>query len=274
MIEYESKFFNAKDVLECGQIFRFRPFEKGYFVCAEDKACYVYTEEGRTVIESDDEEYFNNFFDLLTDYSVIYDFAEKSGYPVVVKAAKLGKGVRILRQNKEEMLFSFIVSQNNHIPRIKGCIERMSRDLGEKKSFKGETFYSFPKAESIYKAGEKYFAENAFGYRAGYMSACAESVLNGFDLEKLSSLPTKELKKQLLTLHGVGPKVADCISLFGYHRTDSFPVDTWIEKLYREDFGGTLKDRNKITDFFLDTFGENSGYVQQYIFYYKRSLEQ
>ena len=87
-------------------------------------------------------------------------------------------------------------------------------------------------------------------------------------------LSTAELRKKLIALKGVGPKVADCVALFGYHRTDSFPVDTWIEKLYKEDFGGTLTDRKKIADFFLSIFGEDSGYVQQYVFYYKRSLEK
>ena len=83
-------------------------------------------------------------------------------------------------------------------------------------------------------------------------------------------LPTPQLKRELTTYTGVGPKVADCISLFGFGRRESFPVDTWIEKIYREDFGGTLKDRNKINAYFCGLFGENAGYMQQYLFYAKR----
>ena len=86
----------------------------------------------------------------------------------------------------------------------------------------------------------------------------------------LYPLPTPQLKKQLTTYTGIGPKVADCISLFGFGRRESFPVDTWIEKLYREDFGGTLKDRNKINAYFCNLFGEDAGYMQQYLFYAKR----
>ena len=84
----------------------------------------------------------------------------------------------------------------------------------------------------------------------------------------------KELKQKLLSIFGVGPKVADCVALFGFHRSDSFPVDTWIEKVYREDFKGKLKDRNKISEYFVEKFKENSGYYQQYLFYYKRMIEK
>ena len=88
----------------------------------------------------------------------------------------------------------------------------------------------------------------------------------------MAVLSTTELKSSLMSFKGVGPKVADCVSLFAYHKTDAFPVDTWIEKLYREDFNGAEKNRNKINEFFVNSFGEDSGYIQQYVFYYKRSI--
>ena len=116
----EDEFLNIKDTLECGQIFRFRPFGKGYLVFSTDKACYSYGENGRTFIEcpDEDEEYFRRFFDLDRDYSQVYDRAEKSGYEIVRSAATAGRGIRILNQDKNETLFSFLVSQNNRIPRI------------------------------------------------------------------------------------------------------------------------------------------------------------
>ena len=181
--------------------------------------------------------------------------------------------MRILRQNSEEMIFSFIISQNNMIPRIKAIIERTAQTLGEKKSFMGEEYFSFPKAEVLAKQSADFYYKSGYGYRADYMPSAAKSVLTDeFNISE-QGLTTAELRKRLMKIKGIGPKVADCIALFGYHRADSFPVDTWIEKLYREDFKGTLKDRKKITDFFLNEFGEYSGYIQQYIFYYKRTLE-
>ena len=269
----DSEYFNIKDTLECGQIFRFSPYRRGYLVFSCDKACYAYEDDGRVVIETEDKAYFENFFDLKADYSKIVSSALKSEYEVVKTASKAGKGIRILRQNAEETLYSFIISQNNNIPRIKNTIEKTCRLIGERRSFLGEEYYTFPKTSDFLKKDESFYKELGYGYRAGYMTAVAKALSSGFDLENLASLDTAKLKSELIALKGVGPKVADCVTLFGYHRTDSFPVDTWIEKLYREDFCGKEKDRKKITEFFLKTFGENSGYIQQYIFYYKRSLE-
>ena len=133
--------------------------------------------------------------------------------------------------------------------------------------------FSFPKAEVLAKQSVDFYYKSGYGYRADYMPSAAKSVLTDeFNISE-QGLTTAELRKRLMKIKGIGPKVADCVALFGYHRADSFPVDTWIEKLYREDFKGTLKDRKKITDFFLNEFGEYSGYIQQYIFYYKRTLE-
>ena len=83
-----------------------------------------------------------------------------------------------------------------------------------------------------------------------------------------------ELKKKLVSIYGVGPKVADCVALFAYHRSDAFPVDTWIEKVYREDFKGEIKNRSKIADYFVNRFKDNSGYYQQYLFHYKRTVDK
>ena len=88
-----------------------------------------------------------------------------------------------------------------------------------------------------------------------------------------STLQSQDLFNMLTGVSGVGPKVADCVSLFGFNRTDSFPVDTWIQKVYQQDFDGKLTDRNKIAEWFVNKFGKYSGYFQQYLFYYKRSLE-
>ena len=97
---------------------------------------------------------------------------------------------------------------------------------------------------------------------------------NGLKLDDLAKLSTSELRKRLTSILGVGNKVADCVMLFGYHKTDSFPVDTWIDKVYREDFLGRLKDRTKIAEELTNKFGENAGYYQQYLFYYKRLTEK
>lgn len=272
----DGEYFSAEDTLCCGQVFRFVPHEKGYFITSADKRAYVYDEGKTAVVEclASDEEYFHNYFDLARDYKKIVSAAENSGCPVLAQSARLGKGIRILCQDEEEALFSFIVSQNNNIPRIKGIIERLCTALGDKKVFYGAEYYSFPTAEKMSATPLDFYKGIGLGYRAEYIKGLADEIAAGRSVRSLKNLSTEELRKELTHIKGVGPKVADCAVLFGFHRSDSFPADTWIEKVYREDFNGTLTDRKKISDYFVTRFGENSGYFQQYLFYYKRTLEK
>lgn len=275
-IIYESTFFNIKDTLECGQIFRFLQHLNGYLVYSCDKCAYVYENLGNTVIECNDadEEYFYNYFDLARDYKSIYDSAIKENVDILTRSATAGKGVRILNQDKCEMLFSFIVSQNNNIPRIKGILQKLCDKLGDKKTFMGVDYTTFPNVEVMAKQDITFYQSIGLGYRAQYILKLAQNIASGFSVDALSDLTTIELKESLTKIYGVGPKVADCVALFGFHRSDSFPVDVWIEKVYKQDFGGELTDRKKIAQWFTDKFGYMSGYYQQYLFYYKREKEK
>lgn len=274
-ILFPNEFFNIKDTLECGQLFRFVPYKKGYAVHTLDKRAYLYEDGYDSVIECNDcdVDYFYRYFDLARDYSEIYRSALGESVDVLSQAANLGKGIRILNQDKTEALFSFIVSQNNNIPRIKGIIEKLCSSLGDKKVFGNETYYSFPAPEKMARADVDFYKSIGLGYRAEYIRRLAVDITDGFNINSLTDLPTKSLKARLTELYGVGVKVADCVSLFGFHRADAFPVDTWTEKVYLQDFGGVLKDRAKIADWFVQKFGDNSGYYQQYLFYYKRIKE-
>jgi len=271
-IVFDSEYFDALSTLDCGQIFRFTKIDNGYLVLSKDKGAVVYTQNNKTTIlcHAQDKDYFINFFDLDRDYKTICESAKKENISILSSAVDNSKGIRILNQDKVETLFSFIISQNNNIPRIKGIIEKLCKGLGERKDFLGMEYYSFPTAKKMAEIDLKFYQEIGLGYRARYIKNLAEMLNNGFNLENFSSLPTKELRKELTKILGVGTKVADCVILFGYHKSDSFPVDTWIEKVYIEDFKGKLKDRTKIADELMLRFGENAGYYQQYLFYHKR----
>lgn len=274
-IKFSSEYFNAKDTLYCGQLFRFVPHKNGYLVFSRDKACFVVTENGETFVacEDNDEAYFREYFDLNRDYSAIVRRAKERGGMLAV-AADAGKGIRILNQDAEEATFSFVVSQNNNIPRIKGIIERLCSALGEEKNFDGTLYRTFPRAEKMAEQSLEFFYGIGLGYRAPFIKRLAESVRSGeINLNLYNDLSTPQLKTALKRIYGVGQKVADCASLFGFHRSDAFPVDVWTERVYREFFGGTLKDREKISEWFVKEFGDDSGYFQQYLFYYKRTLE-
>ena len=276
-IKYSGEYFSVEETLTCGQIFRFELYKKGYKVFTEDKCCYAYNSGNFAYIECEekDENFFFNFFDLEKDYSEVYNCAINSGYEILVKSAKAGKGIRILNQNPVEMLFSFMISQNNNIPRIKNSINKICSLLGGKKTFNGEKYYAFPDINSLKEQSIDFYKNVGLGYRAEYFLRLARSLSSGIiDIDTIKKLSTIELKKELTKIYGIGEKVADCVLLFGFKRTDSFPVDTWIDKVYREDFLGTEKDRGKITAFFLEKFKKNSGYFQQYLFYYKRTIQK
>lgn len=267
--DYDATYFNPQHTLECGQVFRFKPYGDGYLVNSADKIAYVYGDGIKTVVESDEPDYFYNYFDLDRDYKAIVDAASAFNIPLLTKSAEICRGLRILNQNREEMIYSFIISQNNNIPRIKGIIEKICAGLGEKKSSPFGEYFAFPSSSALANADISFFTAAGAGYRNVYLKETSKRICDE-GIAHLEALPTKELKAKLLSYKGVGPKVADCVALFGFGKTDSFPVDTWIEKVYAEDFNGTLKDREKIAKFFTDAFGENSGYVQQYLFYGKR----
>ena len=275
-ISFASEYFDVKDTLFCGQIFRFKTVDNGYMVYTLDKCAYVETAGDTTTVfcEDFDKDYFERFFDLSRDYASICASAKLSGNEFLAECAKYGKGIRILNQDKTEMLFSFIISQNNNIPRIKGIIERLCAALGEKKLFMGKEYHAFPSVEKMAAQPLEFYTSIGLGYRAEYVRRLAVEIANGLDINAYSALPTEGLKRRLIALYGVGPKVADCVTLFGYHRADSFPVDTWIYKVYRENFNGTLTNREKISKWFLSRFNENAGYFQQYLFHYKRIKEK
>lgn len=268
--DYDAEYFNPLHTLDCGQVFRFRPYKEGFFLISGDKACYIHSDGVKTVVESDCPDYFYEYFDLNRDYLKIVERAKSYNIPLLSKSAESCKGLRmLLKQDRAEMIFSFIISQNNNIPRIKGILERICVGLGEKLSSPFGEYYSFPSAEVLKNADMEFFKRVGAGYRDEYIKAAAEKIcLEG--VERLETLPAEELKYELLKFKGIGPKVADCIALFGFGKTEVFPVDTWIEKIYAEDFHGNLKDRKKIAKYFTDEFGEYSGFIQQYLFYGKR----
>ena len=277
IIKTDGEYFSVKDTLQCGQIFRYYEHGGGKFVVvSKDKCALCYNQGDFAFIECEDgdEDYFYNFFDLNRDYKRIVDGALSHNIGVLTKATTLGKGIRILNQDTEEMLLSFIVSQNNNIPRIKKSLDYLALSIGDKIDFKGGVYYAFPTAQNLSTKDEEFFKSAGLGYRAGYIKGVTKLLLDGFDLTALNDLSTEEIKSKLITRRGVGEKVADCVTLFGFHRADSFPVDTWIEKVYKEDFLGKESDRRKITDYFVKKFGKDAGYIQQYLFHYKRNFSK
>lgn len=277
--DVSNEYFCAKDSIECGQYFRYEnvltPLGDGFLLKTEDKACVLYDGNDfvRIYCEENDKDYFQRFFDLDRDYSSIVESACSFGVEFLDISARMGKGIRIFNQNRSECLLNFIVSQQNNIPRIKSTIEKICQKLGNKKVFGEYTYYTYPTIETFASCNEDTLRELGLGYRAPYLLKTAQSIILG-ELDKCDGLFGVELKKALTKFYGVGNKVADCVALFSFGDASAFPVDTWMEKLYHENFGGTETNRDKINAYFTETFGKNAGYFQQYMFYYKRQKEK
>ncbi len=169
-----------------------------------------------------------------------------------------------MRQDPTEAIFSFIISQNNHIPRIKAIIERICNALGEDM---GE-YHAFPSVQKLAGAGEDFYASVGAGYRAAYLDKVANTLIDE-DINEWKELPTPQLRAKLLSLYGVGRKVADCALLFGFSHFDVFPVDTWIKKAFESEYEKISPE--KMSDLLVERYGEYAGFAQQWAFYYKRA---
>ena len=255
--------FNAKQILDCGQIFRYTIDENVAVVHSKDKQAKIITEKEKIIISTQDVDYFENFFDLRTDYSAIKNQLKKDEF--LTKAVEYGKGIRILNNDTYEMIVSFIISANNNIKRIKKSIEWLCEKFGDNKS----DYFAFPTLEQLKTATVEDFRSAGLGYRAEQMAQTIQK-LTEQDIVNLKTKSQEEQFKFLVSLKGIGEKVANCIMLFGLGAKNVFPVDTWINKVYNRLTNSVETDRKKITKELTSRYGELSGYAQQYFFYYFR----
>lgn len=257
--------FNAKQTLECGQVFRFKQTAFGYEVYSLNHKATLICQKDGTKIVCDDVKYFINYFDLLTDYAKIKQ--ELNGNAFVKNAISFGEGIRILRQDPIETIISFLISQNNNIPRIKKIIETICECYGEK----CDGYFAFPTLQKLSTIPKQFFTDIKCGYRDEYLFSSIQKLASGFNIQAIKTMPSEQANKYLTELKGVGNKVADCILLYGFYKTDVFPTDTWIKKVY-SDFNPSAKNKQavQIRNEFVKTYGNLSGYAQQYLFYSKR----
>lgn len=268
--------FEPKHIFECGQAFRWKLEEDGSYTSIDgDLFINVKKEDDHIVLKncSQDDFYkkWENYFDLKTDYKKI---KEKLYFNETLKdAIDYGYGIRILNQDKFSTIISFIISANNQIPRIMKSVDLICKNYGEKiGDFKGRELYSFPSPEKLAKASASDLREIArVGFRDQRIVDTACQIAKGdFDIEKSSELSSEELKKELIKLPGVGPKVSDCIMLYSYNRPATFPVDVWIKRVMEFLFIKKETNKNLIGKYADELFGDMAGYAQQYLFYYGR----
>ena len=274
MFRIQYPYLDMKKIAESGQIFRFNVYDDEYSLVAGDKLLFIKEDDDGYILscsESEFEEFWTDYFDLRLDYS---DFEKNipADDLFLTNAAEYSYGIRILNQDKWEMLISFIISQRKSIPAIKSSIEKLARTYGKKIDMqvpdfiknidKNSEFFAFPTPKALADASIDDLNACSLGYRSPYIEASAKAVYRGdIDLEALSKLDDNELLAALMSLKGVGIKVANCVALFGYHRIAAFPIDVWIKRMIDEHYDG---------EFPLKLYDGYAGVIQQYIFYYGR----
>lgn len=259
--------FDPDLVFDCGQCFRFAKKDGVWQGVARGRLLRL-TREGDDlrIFDMDTAEFESSWLDYLgltLDYDIVresFDAADSH----LSDAADVGQGIRILGQEPWEALISFIISQNNNIPRIRSLVERLCVRCGKKFSANGEDFFAFPTPDEMATLDESDFAEMGMGYRAAYLVDATRGVREGRLLfDELYDMPTDRVIDRLKCVKGVGTKVASCVALFGLGKYDAFPIDVWVKRILAKYY----PDRADID------FGPYAGIAQQYLFYFERYIE-
>ena len=261
----DAKTLDIAKTFECGQCFRFDKTENGYEGVAKGKLLSLkQTKEGvfiEGISKNEFENLFFDYFDLARDYDKINSTLAKD--PVLCDIIPFSEGIRILRQEPFETLISFIISSTNNIPRIKKIVASLCENFGQKQVSSGREYYSFPTADTLASLSLSDLAVIKAGFRDKYILDCAQRVADGrLSLEAVQNADYETAANMLMTVKGVGRKVADCTLLFGFGFLESFPKDVWIKRILSALYG---TDTNENLDFF--GYG---GIAQQYLFYYAR----
>lgn len=266
--EYFAEDMNLKQIAASGQCFRMDEREEGLFslIAGERYLEIQCLEKGKFIFFCKNQEFFEfwyNYFDLSRDYGKLKEKIDPED-TYLKKAAEFGWGIRILRQDLWEMTATFILSQQNNIPRIRRCVRLLCEKYGEKRiNFRGEEYFSFPSPEALAGADLEGLKACNLGYRARYIQETAAAVTEGkVSLEVLKNMDYEEAKKELMKLCGIGKKVADCICLFALHHVEAFPVDTHVSQLLAAHYPN---------GFPFWRYPGFAGILQQYMFYYEVS---
>lgn len=273
--------FVLKHIFECGQCFRWNEELDGSYTGVFKNNVLNVKEQNHQIIfdgicDGDIKEIVTKYFDLDRDYDDIKNKLSKIDEPLK-NSIQYGEGIRLLNQDLWETIISFIISANNNIPRIKGIIKRISENYGNEIIWNGKKYYTFPKPEELSKASVKDLRNLGLGFRDTRVYETTKIILeNRLDLKKLKEeKDSMVVREKLLTLPGVGPKVADCILLFStLKRLEVFPIDVWVRRVMNELYIKS-EDENKVSKKLIEKlarekYGDLAGIAQQYLFYWKR----
>ena len=264
--------FSVEAIAESGQCFRWLKKSSGEFrIVAFGRVLRIRQDPatGEVWTDAERDEFYNvwsDYFDIKTDYGKIIDsIPEDDAY--LKEAAVCGRGIRILRQDSWETLISFIISQRKNIPAIRLAVERLAEAAGHIIGRdEGKPVYSFPSLREISKLSLEDLLNCGLGYRAKYIYETARRFgENGWPDKEYAKMDDAALEKALCGIYGVGPKIALCTMLFGFHRLNAFPMDVWMHR---------VEERRYPNGIPAEKYAPWAGVMQQYMFAYEREHGQ
>jgi len=285
--------FDLDHTLRCGQSFRWEKLSDWWCGVVEGKVVKVRQVGDKLLFQTFPEraeaDFVENYFRLDDNLPHILSKIKRDEY--IGRAIQHFRGLRITRQEPWECLISYICATYKNIPAIKNMVLNLSKRFGRKITFEGQDFYTFPKPSDLADANIKQMKACKLGFRAERVLETSRIVCNrGLDLESLRRMDYRRTKHELLSLPGVGQKVADCVLLFSLDKLEAFPVDVWVKrailKYYPNHFEESFVDKisrrtsltsgeyEEISSFGRTYFGEYAGYAQEYLFALSRKEQR
>ena len=264
--------FDLKSTITCGQIFRYEEeLDNSYTVILSDRVINISQKDDYIYFTSNKEdnlrEIIINYLDLDFDYLSINKELILIN-PELKDIINYSSGLKMINEPKLEVIISYILSQNNRVPQIKKALDNISKESGEEIIFNNKKYYLFPSIDNLKKLSIEDFRRLKCGFRDKYLY---DFIHSDFDIDSLSNMSSKEALDTLISMKGIGEKVASCILLFGFHRFDVFPIDTWVKKYMKDEYNiESVKDIRKFCE---ERYKSYSGLVIQYMFNYKRNKD-
>ena len=265
---------NLHDTITCGQIFRYEiEDDDSYTVILPDRVVNLKLDNNKLIIDSNNMDNIDNIITKYLDLNFDYDNLNKElinidkDYKDVIEYCN---GLKMINEPRFEVIISYILSANNGVPQIRNSLNLISEKYGTKVLFRNKEYYLFPTYEMLKDVSIDNYRECKAGFRDKYIYEFVQKLNNKeFDLDIIDNMDSNEALDYLMTNKGIGEKVASCILLFGYHRFDVFPIDTWVKKFMKEKYNLTTVP--SIREYMYNKYNKYSGLIIQYVFDYSRN---
>lgn len=266
--------FNLHDTVTCGQIFRFfEELDNSYTIILSDRVVNLKMDNNYLIIDSNDMNNIENIIKKYLDLDFDYDKLNKeiisidSSNKYLVESCN---GLKMINEPRFELIISYILSANNGVPQIRNSLNMIAEKYGEKVLFRDKEYYLFPSVNKLKNVSIEDYRTCKVGFRDKYIYEIVSKINNKeFDIDGIDNMNSDDALIYLMNNKGIGEKVASCILLFGYHRFDVFPIDTWVKKYMKEKYN--LEKVKDIREYMKNKYNDNCGLVIQYIFHYNRN---